>query len=106
MKVQSAIHVLFMAVVLLGASAVTACLITCTGKYTHITGDGIGGCFGFDNTDPITTCSVNALGASYTFFPGYGCTGQGFDSSHDTTHFSPPIQFSSLRLTCPKVPTV
>ena len=88
------------AMVLLGASAATACQIYCRGKYVHQTGDKGGGCFGFDNTDAISSCMVDTPGTSYTLYSDYGCTGSTVGSGKDTTNFNYPVKFSSIKLNC------
>ena len=83
---------------------ITNCLIlfylVCRGQFRHQTGDKGGGCFGYDNTDPITECNVSDPGASYEFFKEFGCKGSAIGSGKDSAHFN-HLKISSIKLVCP-----
>ena len=75
--------------------------LVCQGKFRHQTGDRGGGCFGYDNTDPISACVVSDPGTKYVFFNDVGCKGANIGSGENAKSFDPPIKASSIKLTCP-----
>ncbi|CAG8541648.1 3569_t:CDS:2 [Ambispora leptoticha] len=92
--------ILSLTVVLASIAYVQAgtCTLTWFGQYRHETGNQ-SGCYGVDESDPITKVTVSTHGSSYIFYGGYGCTGKVIFSGYDTTD-GPPVEAKSVYLTC------
>ncbi|CAG8541668.1 3570_t:CDS:2 [Ambispora leptoticha] len=92
--------ILSLTVVLASIAYVQAgtCTLTWFGQYRHETGNQ-SGCYGVDESDPITKVTVSTVGSSYIFYSDYGCTGDAIITGHDTSS-GPPVKAKSVYLTC------